>query len=167
MDNYKMAFIYGTDEPNKKISNGKIQYYGDVSEDYIHTKYLLDYIKEYYPEIPIFKQLNIRHQRELIAYFLVKMGHIVFFNTTPTTEKEFQKYGKTGQFMMPDTITEEQNNALNEFCKEIKDYDILINYDITLEDGLLDSKTILGTDDTNLEKLIQNYNEQISTKKIL
>ena len=92
------------------------------------------------------------------------MGNIVFFNTTATTEKEFKKYGKTGQFMMPDTITEEQNEALNRFCKQIEDYDILINYDITLENGLLDSKTLQGTGDINPEVMIMNYNNQQTQK---
>ena len=92
------------------------------------------------------------------------MGNIVFFNTTATTEKEFKKYGKTGQFMMPDTITEEQNEALNRFCKQIEDYDILINYDITLENGLLDSKTLQGTGGINPEVMIMNYNNQQTQK---
>lgn len=157
MDNYKIAIIYGNNDLNKDKKNGEIELYGSVEDDYMHTKYLLDYVNSHYPEVAIFKQLTIRHQRELIAYFLVKMGNIVFFNTTPTDEKEFQKYGYTGQFMMPDTITDEQNTALNDFCSQINKYDILISYDITLEDGFLDSKTIQATGNTNPEDLIKNY----------
>ena len=164
MDDYRIAIIYSDNQLNKEKKNGEIELYGDTSLDYMHTRYLLDYVNENYPEVPIFKQLTIRHQRELIAYFLVKMGNIVFFNTTATTEKEFKKYGKTGQFMMPDTITEEQNEALNRFCKQIEDYDILINYDITLENGLLDSKTLQGTGGINPEAMIMNYNNQQTRK---
>ncbi len=92
------------------------------------------------------------------------MGHIIFFNTTSKDEKEFKKYGRTGQFMMPDVITEEQELALNKFCQEIKDYDILIDYDITLEDGILNSKSIQGTGDQNPEAIIQSYNQNSKIK---
>jgi hypothetical protein len=164
LDDYRIVFIYGTDEIEKNITNGKIEYYGESYKDYLHNRYLLDYVKEKYPEVPIFNQLTIRHQRELIAYFLVKMGHIIFFNTTSKDEKEFKKYGRTGQFMMPDVITEEQELALNKFCQEIKDYDILIDYDITLEDGILNSKSIQGTGDQNPEAIIQSYNQNSKIK---
>lgn len=164
INKYRVAIIYGDSPLNNNKRNGEIELYGETSKDYMHSKYLLDYVKENYPEVPIFKQLTIRHQRELIAYFLVKMGNIVFFNTTPTTEKEFQKYGKTGQFMMPDIITEEQYETLNKFCQEIKDYDVLISYNITLKDGLLDSKTLQGTGNINPEIMIENYNNQLSSE---
>lgn len=93
------------------------------------------------------------------------MGHIIFFNTTSKDEKEFKKYGRTGQFMMPDVITEKQELALNKFCQEIKDYDILIDYDITLEDGILNSKSIQGTGDQNPEAIIQSYNQNSKIKQ--
>lgn len=66
--------------------------------------------------------------------------------------------------MMPDVITEEQELALNKFCQEIKDYDILVDYDITLEDGILNSKSIQGTGDQNPEAIIQNYNQNGKNK---
>ena len=78
LDDYRIVFIYGTDEIEKNIMNGKIEYYGESYKDYLHNRYLLDYVKEKYPEVPIFSQLTIRHQRELIAYFLVKMGTLSF-----------------------------------------------------------------------------------------
>jgi hypothetical protein len=66
--------------------------------------------------------------------------------------------------MMPDVITEEQELALNNFCQEIKDYDILIDYDITLEDGILNSKSIQGTGDQDPEAIIQSYNQNSKIK---
>lgn len=63
LDDYRIVFIYGTDEIEKNITNGKIEYYGESYKDYLHNRYLLDYVKEKYSEVPIFSQLTIRHQR--------------------------------------------------------------------------------------------------------
>ena len=63
MDDYRIAIIYSDNQLNKEKKNGEIELYGDTSLDYMHTKYLLDYVNENYPEVPIFKQLTIRHQR--------------------------------------------------------------------------------------------------------
>lgn len=59
LDDYRIVFIYGTDEMEKNITNGKIEYYGESYKDYLHNRYLLDYVKEKYPEVPIFNQLTI------------------------------------------------------------------------------------------------------------
>lgn len=48
----------------------------------------------------------------MIAYFLVKMGHIVFFNTTKYDEDNLRKYDRTGFFMLPNHLTEKQKECL-------------------------------------------------------
>ena len=48
LDDYRIVFIYGTDEIEKNITNGKIEYYGESYKDYLHNRYLLDYVKEKY-----------------------------------------------------------------------------------------------------------------------
>lgn len=159
MDKYKMSFIYGNDNINHNFSDGQIEYYGEVSEGKIHSLHLLDYTREYYPEAPIFKQLTVRHQPEVIAYFLVRMGHIVFFNTTKYDEDNLRKYGKTGFFMIPSTLTEKQKESLENFAQQILDYNIFITYDIEMIDGILDSKTYNSIEKITPIELIKNYLE--------
>ena len=60
------------------------------------------------------------------------------------------------------TITNRDNQLL--YGDEETYYDILINYDITLENGLLDSKTLQGTGGINPEVMIMNYNNQQTQK---
>lgn len=157
MDDYKIAFIYGNDNMNESLKNGSIHYYGEVSKGKIHSMHLLDYTAEYYPEVSIFKQLNVRHQPEVIAYFLVRMGHIVFFNTTKYDEDNLRKYGRTGFFMLPDTLTEKQQEYIGLFAKQISDYNIFITYDIEMIDGILDSKTYNSVERVTPIELIKNY----------
>ncbi len=75
MDNYKLAFIYGTNEPNKQILDGKIEYIG---------------------EIAVFKNMNVRYQPEAVGYVYTLLGHALFFNTTSHRKDTFERYGKTG-----------------------------------------------------------------------
>ena len=145
-----------------------VHYYGNTSDDYFHNVYLLNYVKEYYPDVPIFQQLNPRHPKEIIAYFLVKMGHIVFFNTTKYDEKNLQKYGKLGLLLLPDSLTENQKKSLMQFSKNISDFQILINYELKIEDGLLSSKTFQAAEAMMPEEMIQSYwsQKEKSEKKI-
>lgn len=137
MENYKLVFIYGVNDPNKNIKNGEMEGIGDVQDEtLLHINCLLDYAKTKYPNIPIFQQLNNRHRPETVAYFLTLLGHIVFFNTT----KNVKKHGKSGLFMFPKEITEEQKETLSKFCKTIEDFSITVTYDLQLVDGILDSK---------------------------
>lgn len=118
---------------------------------------MLDYTKEYYPQVPIFKQLNPRHQPEVIAYFLVKMGHIVFFNTTKYDEDNLRKYGRTGFFMLPNHLTEKQKECLENFTEQISNYNIFITYNIEMLDGILDSSTYNSVENVTPKELITKY----------
>ena len=157
MDNYKTAFIYGSDDETNNFKDGQIHLYGEAEQDLFHNVYLLNYIEKYYPNIPLFKQLNPRHPKEIIAYFLAKMGHVVFFNTTNYEEKKLERHGKLGMFMMPDNLTEKQKAALIQFAQTIPDFDVLINYDLKIEDGLLNSQTYQSTEKISPETLINSF----------
>lgn len=165
MDNYKMAFIYGQDEPERNIEDGMLHFYGEFDDEILHSKYLLDYAKEYYPDVSIFEKLTIKHQPEVIAYFLIKMGHIVFLNTTKLNEKG-KKHGKIGIFLMPDTITEKQKETLISFANQIEDYDVMIAYDIKMIDGMLDSQSYTSVERIKPIESFEKYFEKtnITTK---
>ena len=76
MDNYKIAFINGNNFEDRNIIDGKIDYYGEIDSDTLHVMSLLEYAKNNFSDIPVFNQLNIRHQPEVVAYFLTKIGGI-------------------------------------------------------------------------------------------
>jgi len=163
MDNYKIAFIHGENFENKGLSDGSIELYGDITKDSLHVAYLLDYAKKRFSDIPIFDRLTIRHQPEIVAYFLTKLGIIVFFNMTKYEENHIKRYGKNGMLMLPETLTEKQKEALKKLAADISDFNISINYDLTL-DGILDSKTIQGFNHETPSELIEIYLKRIEEK---
>lgn len=163
MDSYKIAFIYGRDDEKNNFEDGQVHFYGEVEEGFLHSKILLDYAREHYLDMPIFQQLNPRHQPEVIAYFLVRMGHIVFFNTTKYDEENINKYGRLGFFMMPDEITKKQASALVRFSKSIEDFNVFITHHIVMQDGLLDSMTCHSPEKVEPKELVRQYLDSYAT----
>ena len=106
MDNYKIAFINGNGVEDKGLMDGQIDYCGEISSDALHITNLLEYTKNHFSDIPVFNQLNIRHQPEVVAYFLTRLGIIVFFNMTRYDDIHLKKYGRNGTFMLPDELTD-------------------------------------------------------------
>ena len=99
MDSYKIAFIH---------QNATIDYVGSNTTDDTHSVHLLEYAKNNYPEVSIFKKLNYRHTPETISYFYTLLGDVIFLNTT----KDVERHGYTGLFIFPQKITEEQKRIL-------------------------------------------------------
>lgn len=162
MDKYKIAFIYGVTDEQRKTEDGELKFYGENIEDSFHSVYLVEFIQEKYPDFKMFQKLNYKHQPEMIAYLLSRVcHHIVFLNTT----KDVEKYGKTGTFIMPKDISEKQWETLFLFCDSIPDYQVTINYDIVLVDGLLDSKSLSSTENSNPRSLMESYFRKIEYSK--
>lgn len=154
IDSYKLAIIYGKEDNIKNIKDGQIEMRGNAYDfDVIHIKCLLDFAKERYPEVEIFKRLNYKHTPEIASYFLTLLDNIVFLNTT----KDIEKYGKTGIFMMPKTFSEMQIDTLISFTENLKDYSISICYDLELVDGILESKELHSLDKKQAIKLLETY----------
>ena len=55
-------------------------------------------------------------------------------NSIEALNQELSKYGKTGFFMFPKEISDNQKIKLYEFADEINDYFIDIAYDFTVDD---------------------------------
>lgn len=162
MDDYKIAFIYGITDEQRKTEEGKLEFYGENIENSFHSAYLVEFIQEKYSDFKVFQNLNHRHQPEMIAYLLSRVcHHIVFLNTT----KDVEKYGKTGTFIMPEDNSDKQWETLFLFCDSIPDYRISINYDITLVDGLLDSKSLSSTENSTPRSLMESYFQKIKNEK--
>lgn len=150
MDQYKIALI---DE------HGQVERIGDATDDMqLHSVCLLEFALKKYPDVSIFKRLNNRHTPEIISYFYTLLGNAVFLNTT----KEEEKYGKTGFFMLPNDMTEEQQESILLFSKSIKGFSTTIFYDLKLVDGMIDEKALSSMEPECSEELLRAYFE---TKK--
>lgn len=160
MDNYKLAFIHGHSDKERNIQEGKIEKYGVLDEGSLHILSLLDYAKETYPDVPIFKQLNDRYAPEAVGYIYTKLGDIVFLNMTT----DVQKYGKTGLIMLPDNITEKQKEGLYTLAEMIDGYSICISYDLELVDGILEGKELYTVENQKPTKVLDSYFQKISPK---
>lgn len=164
MDNYKIAFINGNNFEDRNIIDGGIDYYGEIDSDSLHVMSLLEYAKNNFSDIPVFNQLTIRHQPEVVAYFLTRIGIIVFLNMTRYDEQHLKRYGKMGMLMMPDKLTDNQIEALNQFVEEISDFSIVVNYDLSIDTGMLDSKSIQGFAGEKPKDIIETYLERKKEK---
>lgn len=164
MDNYKIAFIHGDNFKDKGLIDGKFEVCGENSKDSLHVMNLLDYANLNFPEVSIFQKLSIRHQPEVISYFMTKLGIIVFLNMTKYDDEHLRKYGRSGMFMLPDELTDKQKESLIEFAKSIENFDIMINYDLSIDTGILDSKTIQGFNHETPQELIDIYLKRVNSK---
>lgn len=157
MNNYKIAFIHSDNFEEKGLLDGKVEFLGEITKDSLHVNCLLDYANQNFSEFSIFKKLSIRHQPEVVAYFLTKLGIVVFLNLTKYDEEHLRRYGKMGMIMLPDTLTLNQRESLINFAESISDFDISINYDLSIETGILDSKTIQGFNHEKPKELLDIY----------
>lgn len=166
MDKYKIALIYGDNFIEQGKEEGRIEYCGEIENDSLHVVSLLNFAKDNFPEIPVFQQLSIRHQPEVVAYFLTRLGIIVFFNMTKYDDNHMKKYGRNGMFMMPDELTPKQEEALKEFSESINNFKCSINYDLTIDTGILDSKIIQSLNHETSNDIIDIYLQRKQENKI-
>ena len=160
MDNYKIAFINGNNFEDRNLVDGQIDYFGEIGNDTLHIMNLLEYAKNNFSDIPVFNQLTIRHQPEVVAYFLTRIGIIVFFNMTRYDENHLKKYGRNGMFMLPDELTDKQIESLKEFTENISNFSISVNYDLNIDTGILDSKSIQGFNNETPKEIVNIYLER-------
>ncbi len=154
MDQYKIALI------NK---NGQIEKIGETMDEMqLHSVCLLEFALKNYPDVPIFKKLTNRHTPEIISYFYTLLGNIVFLNTT----KDEKKYGKTGFFMFPNGITENQQVSIFAFAQSIKDFSTTIFYDLKLVDGMIEEKALSSMDYQYPEELLKSYFEKGKERRL-
>jgi len=154
MDNYKFAVIYGNEDCEKNIEDGKIEKYGDIKlSDFNHIDYLLEFIDSKFHDVNMFKTLNNRHTPEIAAFLISRFGHTIFLNAT----KDAKKYGKSGIFIMPDKISKKQKEAIYSFFEEIKDFSITIIYNLKIVDGILDGISLAPINKEESKKLLNSF----------
>lgn len=161
--NDKIVIIYGQLEVNGKDMDGKIEMLESGYEEN-HIDVFIDYIENNMKNDPFMKQVNSKFSPNTIACMMSLEGHIVFFNTT-SYNKNNQNNIKDGLLVLPIDISEKQKESLYFFIENIDNYRLLIQYDITLNEGIFDSKQIqMKYDDTPKELLDQYFSNNNKTK---
>ncbi len=163
MDNYKVSLIFDGQVENTR--NGQIVKSGDSKGEELHIETLLDLSKKYFSTHSVLSQLNYKHRPETVAYFMTKMGTVVFLNTTRYTEACLKKYGKSGMFLLPDTITEKQFDAIKILAGDIVDFNITYITDLKLEDGMVQGKNTMGSKITDNEMVINDILNKVNIIK--
>ena len=154
MDNDKLILIH-PDGSMEHIGNAK-------DENEAHSVCLLDYAKEAFPEVEIFKKLNYRHSPATIAYFYTRLGEIVVLNIT----KNASKNGKTGYIMLPNEVTIEQVASLYSLEKTLSGYHIGISRNLKLDEiGQPHGTTIYTNDENTFKDILDEHFENINVKK--
>ena len=164
MDNYKIALIHSDSFEDRGLMDGQFEVCGEINKDSLHVMNLLDYANNKFSEMSIFQKLSVRHQPEVVSYFLTKLGIIVFLNMTKYDNEHLKKYGKMGMLLLPDELTDRQKDTLIKFAEKISDFDIYINYDLSIDTGILDSKTIQGFNHETPRELIDIYFKRLNKK---
>lgn len=111
MDEIKLAIFPKEGEP--------VYYYMDENDTY-HAHYLGEYLDQNYPNADVDKR-----NANSISLFLRENGETIFLNTTSYKENIFKKHGRTGILIVPDVISEKQEQHLLELNNRIQNYDVL------------------------------------------
>ena len=160
MNKAKLIIIYGDNKVDGKNRNGEIECLGDINSDDLHISCLLDFFQKNFLDENIFKKINYTTIPETVGYILTEKSHIVFFNTTKLGK------GKSGFFMMPTNISENQKNSLKQLSNFLDDFNIRILYDYFINsDGLLDSKSISTNNDCPIIELFNIYFQKNENNK--
>lgn len=138
MDNYMIAVIYGDNDAKRKEKFGQIDMIGNINSNLLHSATLLEYGRKHFPDISMFQKLNINYSPDLIGYFLIELGHVIFFNNS---SKSF----KTGLMYIPNNISSSLKEVLYKFANEISDYKIILVYDLKMVDGMLEWRSVQST----------------------
>ena len=154
MDNSKVVIIFGKDAENGQYFDGQMECYGNAMDADLHIATLLEIAHKYFGDDPILSRLNIRHQANIAAYFMVELGHVVFLNTTSYKKDFLEKHGKNGLLMIPDQMSMKQFETLKKFLHHVEDYTITVCSDLKLNEGFLESKNFTSIRGASKELVI-------------
>lgn len=131
---YKAIIINPLDEENG-LNDGIINYLGNDGSEFDHSELLVNYGLDVYGENTIFDILSEgNYIVEYPAFFLTEgYGNIVFLKVSDS------KTGKIGLLYLPKDISDKQRKSLLSLSSILKDYNIEVNCDMSLEDGLIES----------------------------
>lgn len=160
MNDAKIVIIYGQDKVDGKNRNGEFECLGCINSDDLHISCFLEFFQNNFIDDNIFRKVTYTTIPENIGYLLTEKGHIVFFNTTKPRKE------KSGFFMIPSNITEEQKKSLEKINSSLTDFNIKVLYDYFINDyGLLDSKLDSTSDTCSIDELFKRHFNKIDNAK--
>ena len=142
----KIAIIHGNTPVDGINKNGQIDYINfDINDNGHHIDFMLDYLKNNYKDLELYQKYEKELYISKIVMDLVKLGEVIFVNTTSYAKEFLRNYGVTGEIFLPNALTDEQKEGLKKLKKNIEEYDeIQIWYDI--QEGF-SAKMLIGTPD--------------------
>ena len=160
MRDAKIGIIFGNDDKNNDIYEGKFIYYGNIyDEEVFHSQCLLDFANVYFSDKTIFQKLNFRHAPTTIGYFYTSFGHVLLLNTSS------DKHGRSLNIMMPDNISDEVRDKLYKLIFELDDFSLTIFYDLVLSDGIIKGSEMTTYSSDDRIKLLDSYFDMKSNNK--
>jgi len=120
----KFALIFGNNKVDGKDVDGTIDriYIDDESS---HIEYVIDYLKTHFKDDSYLQNISLANTTNQIALYLKEFGHMTFYNITSYIDGKPRGSGKCGLFILPDELSCGQLEALEEFKKDIYDYNDL------------------------------------------
>ena len=130
------VIIINPDDSEYNTSDGYVNY---LNMPCIHTDIMIEYGVQKYGKDSIFGILRDgNYLPNVPAYFLSEeYGNIVLLNVSNS------KFGKQALLYLPSTVSSSQVMSLNDLSKDMKGFSIEINYDISLNDGLVESSSCI------------------------
>ena len=124
------------------LSDGEINFIGSMKSNISHGDLLTRYGVQIYGEDSIFGILsNGNFLVDVPVYFLTEGNdNIVFLNVSNS------KVGKVGLLYLPSNISDKQRESLGRLSSLLKDYRVEVNYNLRVDDGVVDSDrhTMIG-----------------------
>ena len=130
----KIIIINPLDEENN-LNDGQINYIGEVDSYFDHSNLLINYGVDVYGENTIFDIMSTgNYLVEYPVYFLTEgYENIVFLNVSNS------KAGKIGLLYLPNNISDKQKESLSMLSLVLKDFNVEVNYNMRMDDGIVDS----------------------------
>ena len=117
------------------LSDGDVKFIGKMDSDFSHGDLLTNYGIEIYGEDSIFGFLaEGNYLVDVPVYFLTEGNdNVVFLNVSNS------KSGKMGLLYLPSNISNKQRESLGSLSELLKDYKVEVNYNLRVDDGIVDS----------------------------
>lgn len=137
MEKAKVIIINPKDDKHD-LQDGLINYLGEINGDTPHEILMTNYGIDVYGNNTMFGIISEgNYLPNVPVYFLTEeYGNVVFLNISNS------KIGKQGLLYLPSDISEKQIEAINTVCKQLKGFDIEVNNNMRIEDGLVESESI-------------------------
>lgn len=142
----KIIIINPFDE-DASLKDGHIHIIKDEAY-FCHGGLLIEYGMQIYGNDSIFGLLSRGdYSPDVPAYFLVaENDNVVFLNISS------EKVGKRGLLFLPSELSFEQDESLNYVLEHLKDFSIIVNTNMRIEEGIIDyEKTLLCPESCNTD----------------